>query len=343
MPGGFGHALGGAARRRAQENVVIVLQQGQNAADDGGFAGAGAAGNDQHAFLHGAADGPALRFRERDAGFLFVFGNPAVQALHPLIGPGVHQPGQPQRDFAFRQIIKGQAKGVFAIGNGKAHHHFFQQRMGNLRVHQLFRRMQHGCGPAEQHFPGKIGMPRPVGRLAEQIKQRGADAELALGIHAHAEGDTVGGQKAHAVDIHHHAIGIFTNQLYGIFPVIFADPHSQIGADAVILQEHQHPAHAHLLGVAFQNHGGFFLADTADLGQAFGMLVQNFQRVFPEMPHDQLGRRRADAPDQAGAQILFNGGFPGRRRNGAFQCMKLLAVGGVFRPAALEGHVFAGA
>ena len=73
------------------------------------------------------------------------------------------------------------------------------------------------------------------------------------------------------------------------------------------------------------------------------MLVQNFQRVFPEMPHDQLGRRRADAPDQAGTQIFFNGGLAGGRRNSAFESVKLLAVSGMLRPASLEGHILAGA
>ena len=266
LAGGLAHALGGAARRRAQENLVVLLQKRQDAADDGGFTGAGAACDDQNALLHGAADGLALRLGERNAGLLFVFGNTTVQTLHPLVGTGVHQPGQPQGDLAFRQIVKGQAKRVFAVGNGEADHHFFQQRMGDLRVYQFLGRMQHGCGPTEQQFPGQISMSRSVSRFAEQVKQRGPDAKLALGIHAHAQGNAVGGQETHAVDVHHHAVRIFADQLHRVFTIILGDAHGQIGTDAVILQKHQHPAHAHLLGVAFQDHGGFFLANAADLG-----------------------------------------------------------------------------
>ena len=105
LAGGLAHALGGAACRRAQENVVVLLQQGQNAADDGGLAGAGAAGDDQHAFFHRASNRLTLGLGERNAGLFFVFGNASVQTLHPLVGAGVHQSGQSQSDLAFRQII----------------------------------------------------------------------------------------------------------------------------------------------------------------------------------------------------------------------------------------------
>ena len=107
--------------------------------------------------------------------------------------------------------------------------------MGNLRVHQLRGGVQHGRSPLQQQFPGQVGMARAVGCLAEQIKQRGPNAELALGIHAHAQGDAVGGQKAYAVDVHHHAVRVFPNQLHRIFTIVFGDAHGQIGADAVVL------------------------------------------------------------------------------------------------------------
>ena len=42
-------------------------------------------------------------------------------------------------------------------------------------------------------------------------------------------------------------------------------------------------------------------------------------------------------------RYFSNGGLARRRGDGAFESVKLLAVGGMLRPTALEGHVFAGA
>ena len=166
----------------------------------------------------------------------------------------------------------------------------------------------------------------PRGRLPHQVKQRRPDAEFALGVDAHAQRHAVRREKAHALYIHHHAVGILAHELHRVLAVVLGDAHGQRGTDAVILQKHQRPAHAHLLQIAFGDHGGLFGADAGQLGQALGLFVQDIQGFFPKTVDDQLRRGRADAADEAGPQVFFNGAFARGRGDGAGPGVELTAI-----------------
>ena len=71
LPGELAHALGRPAGGRRQEHLLPrLLQQVDDGVEGGGLAGAGPAGEQQHALLHGRPDGLLLLVRVADAPLL---------------------------------------------------------------------------------------------------------------------------------------------------------------------------------------------------------------------------------------------------------------------------------
>ena len=208
--------------------------------------------------------------------------DPFIQPGHALVGTRAHQLRKAQGDFLLGVKVQGQAQRLFAVRQREAHEHLLQKCLGDLPVHQLGLGVQHLAGPVQQHLARQVGVPPARSRLPHQVKQRRPDAEFALGVDAHAQRHAVRREKAHALYIHHHAVGILAHELHRVLAVVLGDAHGQRGTDAVILQKHQRPAHAHLLQIAFGDHGGLFGADAGQLGQALGC-SSRISRAFPQI------------------------------------------------------------
>ena len=74
------------------------------------------------------------------------------------------------------------------------------------------------------------------------------------------------------------------------------------------------------------------LTDAGHFDQPFGLAVNDLQRLHAEMGDNAFGRHRADAFDQAAAQVLFDPGDGGRQHAAHLFHRKLFAVFWVNRP-----------
>ena len=83
LPAGqLGHALRGAAGRRGEKAVDLhIVIEAEDRADDGGFAGAGAAGDGKQPPLAGQTDGLLLLRGVAHAGLAFQLGDTLVHVL----------------------------------------------------------------------------------------------------------------------------------------------------------------------------------------------------------------------------------------------------------------------
>ncbi len=79
------------------------------------------------------------------------------------------------------------------------------------------------------------------------------------------------------------------------------------------LQEEHHLFDLLLLGPGPRDDLDALAAHAQHLVQALRLLLDDAQRVQPELAHDALGRDRTDALDQAAAQVLLQAGDGGRQ------------------------------
>src|SRR5262249_52853898 len=118
--------------------------------------------------------------------------------------------------------------------------------------------------------------------------------------------------------------------------------HGPRSADAVGLQEGYDPADGFLLLPALADELHAALADALDLQQEGRALVDDIERFFAEGLDDLAGEVRADALDQAAAQVLGDA-LGGVRRGGPQLCgLELQAVDAVLHPVAAGRDVLAG-
>src|SRR5579875_1231026 len=109
------------------------------------------------------------------------------------------------------------------------------------------------------------------------------------------------------------------------------------------LQKKLHLLHLLLLGPGGDDARAILLAEAAHLGQALGLLLNNRQRLLAEVFNKSAGFFRADALNQAGAEVANDAlGARGQALVKA-RHMELVAVARIIFPDAFHGQHFAGA
>ena len=184
-----------------------------------------------------------------------------------------------------------------------------------------------------------------MSHAAHGLGQGIAHAALQTGgrfrLEAHAPCNLVGGTEAHAVDFIGEAVWIFLQNALALVAVGLVDLHGKAGREARALQENQRGAHFILHGEGFGDHGRLLRADAGNLRKPVGLGFHHIQRCRAEVLHDELGRRRADASDQAGAQILLHAGLGFRAQELVGAHLDLFAVIPVLGQFALQDYMFA--
>src|SRR5262249_29524111 len=132
------------------------------------------------------------------------------------------------------------------------------------------------------------------------------------------------------------------HQLDGLLAVGLVDAHGPGGADAVRLQEDEDVAHRLLLAPALADALHAAGADSLDLLQKGGALVDDLQGARAEDLDDLAGEVRADALDEAGAEVAGDALGGVRRRGAQLVGPELQAVVAVLRPGARGLDVLAG-
>ena len=143
-----------------------------------------------------------------------------------------------------------------------------------------------------------------LGRLLQHVEHPCLVAEVRIGGDTDVARDRVGGHEADAENIGGQLIGVLRDHLDGLVAVLFVDLHGVGGRDIVAAQKQHDFLDGLLRGPGFLDHGHALLANAGDLDQAGARLLNNVERVQTEMRHDAPGRHRADALDEAAAQIL---------------------------------------
>ena len=329
IAGGLGHALGGAAGRGAQHHIALGGEQPDDAVDNGGFAGAGAAGDHQHALLQGADDGVPLLFAEADAPIALKAVDVPVRAAAFHRGQRGHQLAQALGHLPFRRVEGGQIDPFLLAVPALKHHVPHEGQLLNLTVAQRFLHMEQlRC--AEGQLPaGQIHMPHGGRRVPQHVLHRRLDAVLAVRGDAQRRADAVGGEKAHPFQILAQAVGVLADDLRCALAVQAADFHRQAGRNAVGLQKHHGLPGLLLLAEAFGNLNPALLAHLGHFLQPLGMLAEDGEGLLAEMLHDQLGCRGPHAVDQPASQVALNaqqGGGLLQLAGGAFQLPPVLGM-----------------
>ena len=225
IAGGLGHALGGAAGRGAQHHIALGGEQPDDAVDNGGFAGAGAAGDHQHALLQGADDGVPLLFAEADAPIALKAVDVPVRAAAFHRSQRGHQLAQALGHLPLRRVKGGQIHPFLLAVAPLKHHVPREGQLLNLPVAQRFLHMEQLCGPEGQLPPGQVYVSHGGRRVPQHILHRRLDAVFAVRGDAQRRTDAVGREEAHALQVLAQAVGVLTDHLRGAFAVQAADFH----------------------------------------------------------------------------------------------------------------------
>ena len=121
-------------------------------------------------------------------------------------------------------------------------------------------------------------------------------------------------------------------------PYCFVDLHRQAGADPVALQEDHDLFDLFLLLPGAGDPAGAPVADAGHLPQAMRGVFDHIQGLHPKDFDDAFGGDRADALDQAAAQVFadaFDGGGQEQGEVDDFELPPVLWVGG---PQSLQPH-----
>ena len=147
-----------------------------------------------------------------------------------------------------------------------------------------------------------------LGRLLQHVEHPRLVAEVRIGSDADIACDGVGGHEPDAENIGGQLIGVLRDHLDGLVAVLFIDLHG-VGRRDVVDAQKQHDLLDRLLrGPGFLDHGHALFANAGDLDQAGARVLDDVEGLQSEVCHDPPGRYRADALDQAAAQVLLQPG-----------------------------------
>ncbi len=208
------------------------------------------------------------------------------------------------------------------FGDDMAAHAKTLERMAEeLRVADL----EELGGDVEELFLQRPRMSR-TGTIAERLQD--ARFEPLRRVLGDAGGlrDFVGRGEADAAYLERQAIRLARDDVDRPCLVLALDAVGQGGGDAVRGELHEDLAHFALLAPGLGEALGAAAAETGDLRQALGFLVEDAEGVEAEMGHDPLRALRADAGDGPGPQVALEPGQGVRREDGDGGGADLLAV-----------------
>ena len=178
-----------------------------------------------------------------------------------------------------------------------------------------------------------------VGELEEDA---GLQPLGVLPIQADGQGQLVGGGEGYTKLLVHQQVGVVPDHVQGQVAVAAVEGHAQLEGQAVLPQKIQQPPHAHLEPEGLPDLEGTLAGDSLDLGELFGMLLQDVEGVGAELLHQPPGGGGAYPFDGAGGQVFKDGLFSHGDAPLHDLGLELLAVGGVAAPGALDGQTLAG-
>ena len=153
--------------------------------------------------------------------------------------------------------------------------------------------------------------------LGQRERDPGAHPDHRGLLDAESFRDQIGGTEADASDVAGQPVGVLAQDLHGIGAVGLEDTHRAGRADAVLVQEHHDLADPLLVRPGRGDPVGPLRTDPLDLAQTRRTGLDDVEDVRAEQADHPRGIDRADAPDQAGAEIFFDAFH--RRGGGGFQ------------------------
>ena len=336
---GLGHALGGPARGGGQGEGHAHAGEGVgDAADDGGLAGAGAAGDDHDAGVQGPGHRFALAFGQGEPQLPFVLAHVpegvrhrGFRKLHQLLGDaGLHAGdiGQEHAPLLAHELLHQGALRDHGV-------HGVRQQFG---IHT-----QKTAGLQDQLLRGQIGVAVFVLGILQSVFYTSEQAGGGVGLEAgHPLGDGVCGHEADAVDIVDELIGVLLDLGEGQIPVGLVHAVGLVHGDPVGGQGHQDVPHRPILAEGAHDHLQLLAADAGHLQQSFRLLLHDLQGVHAEAVHDEPGHGGAHALDGAARQIVFDGDLGGGGQGLGVGHHKLLAVLGMIFDGPLRPELFPG-
>ncbi len=179
-----------------------------------------------------------------------------------------------------------------------------------------------------------------VGGLRQRVLQAGLHALGTVVRDADRLGDLVGGEEADAPDVGGELVGAFLHDGDRRVAVLLVDPHGDGGGHLDGLQEEHDLLDRLLFLPGVGDLLGAFGAETGDLDEALGLLLDDPQGVDAEVLGDAVGEDRPDALDQPGPQIAPDALDGGRQHGRVVLDVELLAVLRMRPPAALHPEGF---
>jgi hypothetical protein len=190
-------------------------------------------------------------------------------------------------------------------------------------------------GVGDQVGGGQVAVP-VVGGLGQGVGQAGLDPLRALRGDADRTSDGVRGLEPDPPHVGGQPVRLVAHDRDGRVAVFLVDPHRQRRGYPDALQEDHHLLDRLLLGPRGGDQRGALGAQPVDLGQPGRLVVDDVHDVHAEVRDHAFGHDRADALDQARAQVLLDARGGGGQHRGVGGHLELPAVPRVGRSAATQ-------
>ena len=332
--------LGCSPRGGQQQHVKAhPLIQRDDAPQGGGLAGAGAAGEQQHAAVRRQRHRLTLQGRVAHALLTLDVGDGLIHPHQPL-HRRLHHGQQALGHEGLRLIQAGQVAACH-VGDGLFHHgialnELVQRQLHRVRLHaDELRCRQHQLLPRQEHMA-------VVQIVAELIEHGGVQTAGVVTAEAHAQGNGVGDGEVHAVLTAAQQVRIVPQGLHGPVAVGALHRHGQMYRQVVPRQELHDLAQTRQRPQGGGQLHGPLGSDALQGLEPLRLLLDDPQGIGAEAVHQTLGRGGPHTLEDAAAQIGRH--VPGLLRHAALHALRrqLRAVGRVLHPDAGDGHALAG-
>lgn len=341
VTGAGGEALGGASGGGGEDGFdVFRREDGEDAVDDGGFADAGAAGDDEDALGEGGADGVLLAGGELDFGGLGAPLKGGVDVDGGIAGGAAEEVLEVFGDADLALQGGGEVDEV-AFFDGVADEGVVGEELVELGL-------EFGWGDGEEFFGvadeevAREAVVAVGGGGFEGVEEAGAEALGGGFFDAHVGGDVVGGFEADAVDVVGELVGVGLEDFEGLVAVGAVDALGAGGADAALVEEDHDVVHGFLFHPGGADFLTAFFADAFNFLEAGGFVFDDVEDGGAEFFDDAFGVFGSDAVDEAAAEVTFEAleGVGLAEMDGGG--LELAAVFGVVDPFAAGFDFFAG-
>ncbi len=301
QPGAFIETFGGAAGGRGQHELhLLALQDEEDAAQDGGLAHAGAAGDDEQAMAQGLAHGALLALGQLLAGVLHHPGQRRV-----LIDGGIGGGQWRKRLHAGGDVLLCGAQ-IRQIDELALALDLSRCQQGlNLRGNEGIGSAQQFTGFLDGFCLGEAAVAAAGSRL-QHMQHAGANALWRVVCHAEVGGDVVRRFEADAADVLRQAIRVLLQHCLGVITIGLVDAQGARGTDAMLVQKEHDAVDGLLLHPGLANLEAALLAHAFHILELFRLVFDDVEDLGAELLNDALRVGRADAIDEAAAEIALD-------------------------------------